>query len=88
MLSILMSYLILLPAAALCYLPMRDLLKSRRTVSFVFTAKQGSPVSLSAEDSHGSSFTVYGEIPQTAQNKGLTAEQVQKISTLLRSARS
>lgn len=36
MLSILMSYLILLPAAALCYLPMRDLLKSRRTVSFVF----------------------------------------------------
>ena len=36
MLSILMSYLILLPAAALCYLPMRDLLKRRRTVSFVF----------------------------------------------------
>ena len=36
MLSILMSYLILLLAAALCYLPMRDLLKSRRTVSFVF----------------------------------------------------
>ena len=36
MLRILMSYLILLPAAALCYLPMRDLLKSRRAVSFVF----------------------------------------------------
>ena len=50
----------------------------RDTVSFVFTAKQGSPVSLSAADSHGSSFTVYGEIPQTAQSKGLTAEQVQK----------
>ena len=50
----------------------------RDTVRFVFRAKQGSAVELEAEDGSGNRFRASGEEPQTAQNRGLTAEQVEK----------
>ena len=50
----------------------------RDTVRFVFRAKQGSAVELEAEDGSGNRFRASGEEPQTAQNKGLSAEQVEK----------
>lgn len=50
----------------------------RDRVRFVFTARQGERVTLAAYDTQGNEFSAVGEIPQTAQNKGLTAEQVEK----------
>ena len=50
----------------------------RDRVHFVFTAKQGSPVTLTAADTRGNSFSASGENPENAQNKGITAEQVEK----------
>ena len=50
----------------------------RDTVRFVFTAKQGSPVTLTAADTQGNTFTAQGDLPEKAQSKGLSAEQAEK----------
>lgn len=50
----------------------------RDRVRFAFTARQGSKVQLTVTDTQGNSFTARGDIPQTAQSRGLTAEQVEK----------
>ena len=50
----------------------------RDRVRFVFKAQAGSPVELTACDTQGNRFTALGDAPQTAQNRGLTAEQVEK----------
>lgn len=50
----------------------------RDTVRFAFSARQGSAVQLTVSDTQGNSFCAVGEIPQAAQSKGLTAEQVEK----------
>lgn len=50
----------------------------RDKVRFVFTAKQGCQVCLTAYDSHSNSFTARGDISEKAKGPGLTSEQVQK----------
>ena len=50
----------------------------RDSVHFVFTAKQGSAVTLTAADTQGNTFTATGDMPEKAQNKGITAQQVEK----------
>ncbi len=50
----------------------------RDTVRFVFTAKQGSAVTLTAADTQGNTFTAQGDLPEKAQSKGLSAEQAEK----------
>ena len=50
----------------------------RDSVRFVFTAKQGSAVTLTAADTQGNIFTAQGDLPEKAQSKGLSAEQAEK----------
>lgn len=50
----------------------------RDRVRFIFTARQGRPMELTAFDRQGNSFTAQGEKPENAQKVGLTAEQVEK----------
>ncbi|MBQ9869684.1 MAG: U32 family peptidase [Ruminococcus sp.] len=50
----------------------------RDIVRFALTVRQGSAVRLVVTDTHGNSFSASGDDPQTAQNKGLSADQVEK----------
>ncbi len=52
--------------------------EKRDRVRFVFTAQKESRVILTVTDTRGNSFCARGDIPQPAQNKGLSAEQVEK----------
>lgn len=50
----------------------------RDSVMFKFTARHSCPVALTVTDGHGNSFTAQGEMPEKAQNKGISAEQAEK----------
>ncbi len=52
--------------------------EKRDRVKFVFTAQKESRVILTVTDTRGNSFCAKGDVPQPAQNKGLSTEQVEK----------